>query len=104
MSLATFTGWTLRLLGIACTTILVGLIWAISWHMTIGRDTFWTPAHMLIYIGAAVSGCTCGGLAIKTTFWSSPLERRATTRIWGGRAPLGAWIAIWGAIAMIASG
>ncbi len=104
MSLATFTGWTLRLLVIACTTILVGLIWDISWHMTIGRDTFWTPAHMLIYIGAAVSGCTCGGLAIKTTFWSSPLERRATTRIWGGRAPLGAWIAIWGAIAMIASG
>jgi len=104
MPTGTFTGWTLRLLVAACTTILVGLIWDISWHMTIGRDTFWTPAHMFIYIGGAVSGCACGALAIKTTFFSGAEERRAATKLWGGRAPLGAWIAIWGAIAMITSG
>jgi hypothetical protein len=104
MPTGTFKAWTLRLLIVASTTILVGLIWDVSWHMTIGRDTFWTPAHLFIYVGAAVSGCVCGALAIKTTFFSGPEDRSASTTIWGGRAPLGAWIAIWGAIAMIASG
>ena len=104
MPTGTFTAWTLRLLIVASTTILVGLIWDISWHMTIGRDTFWTPAHLFIYIGGAVSGCACGALAIKTTYFSPSDERGAATTLWGGRAPLGAWIAIWGALAMIASG
>ena len=27
--------------------IVVGLIWDISWHRTIGRDTFWAPPHLL---------------------------------------------------------
>jgi len=104
MRSGTFTAWTLRLLVVASTTILVGLIWDISWHMTIGRDTFWTPAHLFIYIGGAISGCACGALAIHTTFFAAAAERRACTNLWGGFAPLGAWISIWGAIAMIASG
>src|SRR3569833_1526660 len=104
MPTGTFTAWTMRSLVVASTTILVGLIWDISWHMTIGRDTFWTPAHMFIYIGGALSGCACGALAIKTTYFSEPEERSAATTLWGGRAPLGAWIAIWGALAMICSG
>ena len=33
------------------TSIVVGLLWDISWHRSIGRDTFWTPAHMAIYLG-----------------------------------------------------
>jgi hypothetical protein len=32
----------------AITSIVFGLYWDISWHMTIGRDTFWTPAHLAI--------------------------------------------------------
>ena len=28
------------------TAIAIGILWDISWHRTIGRDTFWTPAHM----------------------------------------------------------
>src|SRR5712664_3625849 len=37
---------------IAVTSIAAGLYWDISWHMSIGRDTFWTPAHLAIHFGA----------------------------------------------------
>ena len=30
---------------LAVTSTTVGLYWDISWHIGIGRDTFWTPAH-----------------------------------------------------------
>ncbi len=103
-SLDQFSQWTLRFLVVACTTVLVGLIWDISWHMTIGRDTFWTPAHIFIYLGGAISGLASGALAIKTTFFSTEIEKRASVGLWGGRAPLGAWLAIWGSVAMITSG
>jgi hypothetical protein len=36
----------------ASVCIATGLYWDISWHETIGRDSFWTPAHLLIQFGA----------------------------------------------------
>ena len=71
--------------------------------MTIGRDTFWTPAHMAIYLGGVLAGLSGGWLALKTTFAGTPEERAAAVRFWGFRAPLGAWVAIWGALAMLTS-
>ena len=85
------------------TSIIVGVLWDISWHMTIGRDTFWTPAHMAIYLGGVLAGLSCGWLALKTTFAGTPEEKAAMVRLWGFRAPLGAWVAIWGALAMLTS-
>lgn len=87
---------------IMCSTI--GGPWDISWHMTIGRDTFWTPAHIAIYLGGATAGIVCGWLALRTTFFANETERQASVRLWGGRAPFGAWIAIWGAIGMLTAG
>jgi hypothetical protein len=81
----------------------LGVLWDISWHQTIGRDTFWTPAHMLIYLGGTVPGLICGWLAFKTTFFGTETERAASVRFWGLRAPLGAWVTIWGALAMLTS-
>ena len=43
--------WFLWAVAFASTSVLVGVVWDISWHSTIGRDTFWTPAHMAIYLG-----------------------------------------------------
>src|SRR6185295_6174887 len=83
--------------------IVVGLLWDISWHMTIGRDTFWTPAHMAIYLGGVLAGLSCGWLAFKTTFGGTEAERAVSVRFWGFRAPLGAWVAIWGTFAMLTS-
>jgi len=96
--------WTSILMTAALTSIAIGITWDISWHETIGRDTFWTPAHMAIYLGGVLAGCNSGWLAIKHTFFPGPNERDASVRVFGARAPLGAWVAIWGALAMITSG
>jgi hypothetical protein len=85
------------------TCIPLGVLWDISWHSTIGRDTFWTPAHILTYIGGLVPGLTCGWIALKTHFFGSAEERAASVRFWGFHAPLGAWIAIWGCFTMLLS-
>ncbi len=95
--------WVLYAVLFASSCIVVGLIWDISWHMTVGRDTLWTAPHVLEQIGASVAGLACGALALKTTFAGSESERARSVRFWGFRAPLGTWICIWGALAMISS-
>src|SRR5262252_2771098 len=83
--------------------IVIGILWDISWHRTIGRDTFWTPAHMAIYLGGLLGGLTCGWLVIKTTFFATPEEQAGAVKLWGFRGPLGAWVTIWGSLAMLTS-
>ena len=99
----TTVSWAIYAVLFASTSVILGVIWDISWHRTIGRDTFWTPAHLGIYLGGLVSGLTCGWLALHTTFAGSAEERAAAVRFWGFRAPFGAWVSIWGAIAMMTS-
>src|SRR6476619_6513371 len=53
------------LLVFGATCIPLGVLWDISWHSTIGRDTFWTPAHMLTYLGGLVPALTFGWLAVQ---------------------------------------
>jgi hypothetical protein len=95
--------WPLSALLFGSTSIVVGLLWDISWHMSIGRDTFWTPAHMAIYLGGVLAGISGGWMALRTTFRGTPEERSVAVRFWGFRAPLGAWVAVWGALAMLVS-
>jgi hypothetical protein len=95
--------WYVAAALIAATSAKVGVIWDISWHRSIGRDTFWTPAHMAIYLGGVLAGLACGWLVLRTTFAGTPEDRAATVRFWGFRGPLGAWVCIWGALAMICS-
>src|ERR1043166_5040435 len=97
------TPWYCRAVLFAAACILVGIVWDISWHSTIGRDTFWTPAHMAIYLGGTVGGLVGGWLALKTTFFGTAAERDGSVTLWGMRAPLGAWVSIWGALAMLTS-
>src|SRR2546426_7799235 len=79
-------------------------MWDISWHRSIGRDMFWTPAHLAIYLGGVLAGAACGWLVLRTTFSATVEEQAAGVTFWGFRGPLGAWVAIWGALAMLASG
>jgi hypothetical protein len=95
--------WTIPAMLVGSTSIAIGLLWDISWHMTIGRDTFWTPAHLAIYLGGVLAGICGGWLALRTTFAGTPEERAAAVGFWGFRAPYGAWVAIWGALAMLTS-
>jgi len=90
-------------LAVGATSIVVGVIWDISWHSTIGRDTFWTPAHMAIYLGGVVGGLVSGWMVLRMTFGKHSEATAAGVRFWGFRGPLGAWWAIWGAIAMLTS-
>jgi len=96
--------WPSFLMAFALTSIAIGVTWDISWHESVGRDTFWTPAHMAIYLGGAVAGFTAGWLAIRDTFLALEANRDFSVNVFGARAPLGAWVAIWGAIAMLTAG
>ena len=82
---------------------MVGGYWDISWHMSIGRDTFWTPAHMLIYACGVLAGISSGHLILSTTFGGHSATLESSVTVWGFRAPLGAFISAWGGIAMMAS-
>ncbi len=93
-------GWV-AVVGVACLPI--GLLWDISWHSTIGRDTFWTPAHIVIQLGGLVPAFLFAWLALKTTFTGTDDERAAAVGIFGLRAPLGAWVTMWGAAMMVTS-
>jgi len=83
--------------------VMIGVYWDISWHMSIGRDSFWTPAHLLIQAGGLIAGLSSGYVALRTTFGASAAARDASVTFWGFRAPLGAWVAIWGCFAMLVS-
>jgi len=81
----------------------VGAVWDISWHESIGRDSFWTPAHMLIYGCGIIAGFSAAYLILSITFQKDNPLRDASVTMWGCRGPLGAFICAWGAAAMITS-
>src|SRR6266849_5767278 len=95
--------WYVIAVLVAATSAVLGVMWDISWHRTIGRDTFWTPAHLAIYLGGVLAGVSSGWLVLKTTFAGTEDDKAAGVSFWGFRGPLGAWVAIWGTIAMITS-
>ena len=98
------SSWHLTAVVFAATSVIVGLVWDISWHMTIGRDTFWTPAHMAIYTGGIVAGLASGWEVLRQSFLAQPESRAASVRVWRlFYGPLGGWLCIWGAVAMLTS-
>ena len=102
-AVAVFSRWHAYTAVLAAACVMVGVYWDISWHMSIGRDSFWTPAHLLIQAGGLIAGLSSGYVALKTTFFGTDAERSAGVSFWGFRAPLGAWICIWGCGAMLTS-
>jgi hypothetical protein len=99
-SAATAT-WFIATIVASATGIVTGLLWDISWHMTVGRDSFWTAPHVLEYVSAICAGVACGYVVLRTTF-RGPRDA-ASVHFWGFRGPIGAWITIWGTFAMLAS-
>jgi hypothetical protein len=96
--------WQLYAVVFASTCIVIGLIWDVSWHRTVGRDTFWTLAHVLEQLAAVVAGLSCGWLVLRTTFAGTPEARAQSVRFWRYfYGPLGAWVCIWGTLMMITS-
>jgi hypothetical protein len=103
MERVTTVPWYIWSAVLAVTSTTFGLYWDISWHTGIGRDTFWTPAHMAIQFGAVLTGVSCAYLILHTTFAGTAEQGAASVNIWGFRGPLGAFIAAWGGFAMLTS-
>jgi hypothetical protein len=95
--------WYIWASATAAACIMSGLYWDISWHESIGRDTFWTPAHLLIQFGAVLAGIYSAYLIFSTTFSRNPEARAASVNVLGFRGPLGAFICVWGGAAMLIS-
>lgn len=95
--------WYVWSLFAAVVSVVIGGYWDISWHMSIGRDTFWTPAHMAIQLCGILAGLTCGYLIFSCTFSRDPAMAPATVHVWKFRGPLGAFIAAWGGAMMLTS-
>src|SRR5215468_5256689 len=83
--------------------IVVGLYWDISWHMSIGRDSFWTPAHIAIQAGGIIAGVTGALLILTTTLRRGSELRPAAIGVWGFHGPFGAFLGVWGAATMVVS-
>lgn len=89
---------------LASVSIIVGFIWDICWHMTIGRDKFFSPPHVLVYLGAVFGGLFSGMQVLWNTFRADSVTRSTLIKIWGYfYSSLGALFCIWGAIAMLTS-
>jgi hypothetical protein len=88
---------------IAVVSSVIGGAWDISWHESIGRDTFWTTPHMLIQLCGVLSGISCGYLILSTTFQKNSPLRAHSIWLWGFRGPMGAYLCAWGGVAMITS-
>src|SRR6201996_3335652 len=93
---------------LASTLAMAGLEWDVSWHRSIGRDTAWSPPHLLIYASAVLAGLLAISLTALST-WPS-LQRLArgyepqwTTSFASLRAPFGSWVLGWGCIALLTS-
>jgi len=84
--------------------IAVGLLWDISWHMSIGRDGLLSPPHLSMYLGAIIAGVFSGFKVLKISFFGSTAEKESSVKFWGiFYGSLGAMFCIWGAFAMLTS-
>jgi hypothetical protein len=95
--------WYVWCLAAATAADLFGGYWDISWHISIGRDTFWTPAHMMIYLAGVLAGVASGYAILSTTFGESQEAKDAGISVWGFRGPLGCFMAAWGGFMMLTS-
>jgi uncharacterized membrane protein len=83
---------------------IIGIMWDISWHTTIGRDAFLSPPHLLIYLGAIFGGLFSGIQVLWSTFAAPAHTKKTLVKVWGFfYSSLGALFCIWGAVAMLTS-
>ncbi len=74
------------------------LLWDYSWESTIGIDRPWNPPHSANYLAVLLA-------AVGALRMIAPVTRVGVGGVVLGRAraPLGAWLALWGALAFVAA-
>lgn len=95
--------WTIWAGVLAVTSASIGAAWDVAWHRSNGRDSFLSAPHIAIYACGVIAAVVCGFLIFSTTFGKSKKRKEESVSVLGFRAPLGAFIAAWGGIAMITS-
>ena len=95
--------WVVWTAALAIVSAPLGGLWDISWHISVGRDTFWTPAHLLIQLCAAIGGLTAVYFILRTMLGNDKELRARSVRVFGLRAPLGAFLCGWGGLTMLTS-
>jgi hypothetical protein len=84
--------------------IIMGLLWDIMWHMSIGRDGLFSAPHVVMYVGALVSGLFSGYQILSLTLRKDHPDRVRSVKFWGiFYGSLGAMYCVWGALAMLTS-
>src|SRR5262249_9866618 len=76
---------------VGVTSTCVGAHWDISSHRSIGRDTFWTPPHLAIYLCGVLAGLTGRGLKYAQILPITPRTRRTAIVEDNGDEALYAW-------------
>ncbi len=78
--------------------MVVGVLWDISWDASVGADSFWSPPHIAVNLGAAAAGL----VALAAIVAATRRREAAALEIGAIRTPLGAGVALWGSLAMLA--
>jgi hypothetical protein len=89
--------WSIWLMTAGISMGLAGGSWDFAWHMSIGRERFWTMPHMMVQ-SAAILVAIASIYQILTT-----RDRETTVRVFGIHAPAGSFLGLWGSVAMVAS-
>ena len=77
-----------------------GLGWDIQWHVTIGRDSFWIPPHVMIYVSVAVAFVVSVTVLARDTLAGPPRDV-VTWRVSGLTSTRGFQLAAWGMAAVV---
>jgi hypothetical protein len=86
----------------ATTTSIAGT-WDFAWHFSIGRESQFTPPHVMAQLGGILVGIACAYTILATTVGGSTWLRDSSVRVLGFHAPSGAFIAFWGSVTLAAS-
>ncbi len=87
-------GMCALLLLLAAVAVPLSLLWDFSWESTVGIDRVWAWPHVLTYAAVAMAGLAA--------VWMILCGKNGVV-IFKLRAPVGAWLALWGAVAFVAA-
>jgi hypothetical protein len=73
-----------------------GVYWDVTWHVVVGRESFWIPPHLLIYSGTAVFFFSVASALLLTV-------RRAVSFRATGRAGTGFLVGILGSLIQVSA-
>jgi hypothetical protein len=91
------------LLLLASQLILVGSVWDVAWHLSLGREAFWIPPHLVLYSGVGLTGLVCAVVVVGATWgWMVPSGTDPGLVVrWGRKPPLGFVLAGYGVLGCV---